>query len=747
MYVMEDDRLSVTECVVTSGWAPGARVGHTCHYEPTHGCAVLFGGLHPGLGHLSDVSLGTLAQPTAAAASMQVAWSDLQCRNVHRRCYHGAAILETRSQLVVFGGEAPPNKRLNDTWLISLTDGAALTLITSEGAPPTPRHHHTCTAVRDPDGYRVLTLGGSPGEKVCGSEDCLHVLHLNDDGTSRWASGERVIESMAAAVLAASLSSHPGTTEAAARAADTEAARAAEALREQWALLDRHSHSACCIEDRHQLLVFGGCNAAGNASNALISVDAATYNCRRVSASGAAPSARYAHAACVVPDGGLPTLVVHGGRDRSRILSDVHVLDLRRLAWSRPVLEGLPRLVTRHSHALCLLRGGVDARTGSSAEPVLMIFGGYGERAYHSNSAVLLQRTMAPASPLSLRLETGSSPRGSSRAVSPRGRGSPRGLFASGAGSPERPVARAHDQAGLAAAAEGVSGMEAAGTAAGAAGSPFAIRTRIGSPGALGRDESPRRGGAAAEAARRGRLSATARIVAARTIIDQILALSSGFEVAADAAEPTASRERSGAAAGAGRGGMAGVAARSAATGAATAGAAAWEEAEAEAEAAAEEEEEEEEEADDDGGDDIESLAASGDEAARRAFEARAAEEVGYQMSEVGVSITWLEEEDARLREELSQLEAHRDAEHATRMRLDDEGLAAEGHLRTLQADVEARSKGMAAARNTLASAHVVNSQQIHQVCWQLLRGDTMMRAPMRPPSPPPPPAPPQGES
>ena len=463
-------------------WAPGAREGHTCLYSRERKVAVLFGGLRPGFGAALDMVECSLSTPSAGALTA-VAWNVLKVSNVPKRCYHGAALHEASQQLVIFGGQAANAKGgspecMNDTWRILLRNSVASPVIGDEGVPPTPRCHHTLSAISldggsgsgggrggrggrggsvsyagDGGAFLVAVLGGVNKGTLAKKEDCVHLLHIDADGSARWTSGAAALTAAAAAHVRA----HPPVVsemaKANARRNGDEAAATHEAVRreerrlrsergESYTLLERYSHTSCV--ERQAVIVFGGRTAVKNssesgASDALLRFDTETLECSAVEASGERPAARYGHAAVVVgrADGlAYPgrAMLVHGGQDGARLLSDVHVLHLPAMAWASlpppaphaglaplraggdpiPTEAEFARLLVRHSHSLCVVDGlpkppkkpkknDFAAPPPPPEEPhgpLLMAFGGYGDQGYADNTSLLLRLpSVLPAPP------------------------------------------------------------------------------------------------------------------------------------------------------------------------------------------------------------------------------------------------------------------------------------------------------------------------------------------------------------
>ena len=194
---------------------------------------------------------------------------------------------------------------------------------------------------------------------------------------------------------------------AAVRHAET---RAMARMRSQCELLERYCHSTCVVG--RELLTFGGRLTSGVASDALISVNADSFQCRTVETGGTPPAPRYSHAAVAVgvAEGleGARSMLVHGGQDGEHLFSDLRLLNTGSLCWiqiapppppqslppaSAPAasraeaaaeaarLAAAPSLLTRYAHTMCALLPPVKRKAHrrstapASAEPQGLLLG------------------------------------------------------------------------------------------------------------------------------------------------------------------------------------------------------------------------------------------------------------------------------------------------------------------------------------------------------------------------------------
>ena len=145
------------------GWQPSATAGLACVYSPSEKSVVLCGGVSPGLGRSADVCIGEIL-PHGSGEPPTLRWEKrTPSMSIPPRCFHGAALLAGSSgdKLLLFGGEGNPNKgnsdpatagptMMNDLWEVQLRTGRTANLITTAGAPPTPRTHIAIAALKDP---------------------------------------------------------------------------------------------------------------------------------------------------------------------------------------------------------------------------------------------------------------------------------------------------------------------------------------------------------------------------------------------------------------------------------------------------------------------------------------------------------------------------------------------------------------------------------------------------------------------
>ena len=318
-------------------WAPAAREGHSAVYSPSLNQLILFGGYAAGQGHLSDCSVCKLEVGTGTAS--QVKWSRMRLGGgVSKRSHHGCALLEhpERPQMIIFGGESVLNGKmveLNDAWSISLRTGEGRALIGNEGVPPTPRRCHSLTVASNDDG-RMLVIGGcGQNSSFFPAEDNLHLLHVGPDGAN-WRSGAKVLKLLAEEAHEpppAASPREPSKSVEAARVAEEAAERRVTARREAYTLLERRSHSANVAGK--VVLLFGGKTAAGDSAD-LVQIHTQSLKCEALHVNGPPPAARHAHAAAVVGS----RLFVSGGLNKLGVLSDLHVLDLRRDHFLDPLV-------------------------------------------------------------------------------------------------------------------------------------------------------------------------------------------------------------------------------------------------------------------------------------------------------------------------------------------------------------------------------------------------------------------------
>ena len=246
---------------------------------------VVFGGYAPGRGHLSDCCVCKLGEGKPAALDWHVL--PLAGSSVPRRCYHGAAVIETATvpQLIVFGGQRAPLDRkgtgggavLNDTWSIDLTNGRVKAVITDKGGPPKPRARLVCVGAPGSSGsQRILIIGGcTDTQSFFKPSDNLHMVVFAGERIG-WQTGEDLIGERSEQ---GSGRDDPG------KGGQSVAAR----LREQWAMLQRHSHTGCLLG--RQVVIFGGKTPAG-ISGDLLQLHTESLSCEEIRVSGAPPSPR-----------------------------------------------------------------------------------------------------------------------------------------------------------------------------------------------------------------------------------------------------------------------------------------------------------------------------------------------------------------------------------------------------------------------------------------------------------------------
>jgi hypothetical protein len=222
---------------------------------------------------------------------------------------------------IIFGGEKANDggrdggrsECINDTWLIRLRDEFAAPVIAEEGMPPTPRMHHSLSAVDLGNGaFRVVVLGGVRSGSIPRRDDCVHLLHMTADGIARWRSGMHALTASAEAKVKAKppvvsemairMARRAGNgSDATREATQREEQRVRASMEELCALLERYAHSAC-VEGK-RVILFGGRCAQGTlhvASDALVSFDSETIDAAPLQALGRPPAPRYAHAALLV---------------------------------------------------------------------------------------------------------------------------------------------------------------------------------------------------------------------------------------------------------------------------------------------------------------------------------------------------------------------------------------------------------------------------------------------------------------
>ena len=96
-------------------------------------------------------------------------------------------------------------------------------------------------------------------------------------------------------------------------------------------------HTADYIDARRQLFVFRGGDGREYLNDMhTLDIDKLTWG--RPEVDGTAPLPRANHSSCVVGR----TLFIFGGWDGHKRLNDVHTLDTERMVWASPMVEGIP---------------------------------------------------------------------------------------------------------------------------------------------------------------------------------------------------------------------------------------------------------------------------------------------------------------------------------------------------------------------------------------------------------------------
>ena len=141
-----------------------------------------------------------------------------------------------------------------------------------------------------------------------------------------------------------------------------------------------------------KVYVFGGqCPERGTCFNDVVVLDCESWEWSRLPVSGASPPPRNAHVACAAENGRL--LVIHGGSSPEEgPMGDVHVLDLEEGAerWVRPTVRGQAP-APRDTAAAAVAAPGANA----SSRGELLILGGRGRSGVLSDVAVLNLDDMA----------------------------------------------------------------------------------------------------------------------------------------------------------------------------------------------------------------------------------------------------------------------------------------------------------------------------------------------------------------
>lgn len=233
---------------------------------------------------------------------------------------HTATLVQPQgaaAKIILFGGHYDSGASaggfifLNDVHTLDIEENTWIEPRT-RGTPPEPRYAHSAALV----GNRVVYFGGK------GKEAALRDLHALDTATFTWYQGP----------------SSGGSPSA------------------------RHGHSATL--HRTRLFVFGGACGIKYFGD-LHCLDLASMAWTSPQTQGPRPAARFGHAALLVGD----SLLIHGGfamdsaelaaKDNSGHLlrdcykSDIRVLDITRMLWSRLRTHGQPP-TGRFGHTLCL---------------------------------------------------------------------------------------------------------------------------------------------------------------------------------------------------------------------------------------------------------------------------------------------------------------------------------------------------------------------------------------------------------
>ena len=150
--------------------------------------------------------------PLTHSPRHSVVWRPLALsETMPARCYHDGFLLEENvcggggPKLIIFGGQGTHRALLGDTWVINLRTGLAKTLVTLEGAPPSPRIHHTFTLVGSPQAAPTVdetaprptacriafVIGGcssseSKGDTFIATEGSLYILRVEPSGHATW---------------------------------------------------------------------------------------------------------------------------------------------------------------------------------------------------------------------------------------------------------------------------------------------------------------------------------------------------------------------------------------------------------------------------------------------------------------------------------------------------------------------------------------------------------------------------------
>ena len=544
--------------------------------------------------------------------------------------------------------------------------------------------------------WSALVLGGVTGvdEGYMGPEDSVHLLLTDESGeTVSWTPAlsflreqcrQRLQQERAAAeserrivkgIETAERSSRAvdvsppgsptgsprGRRAAAASAAEVDLDRAVAAGREAFALLRRHSHTA--VVTGTVALVFGG-RVKGQPTNSLAAVRFTDLATSEPMTQGAPPPARYAHAACA---DGAGMMLVCGGLHNERIYDDAHVLSLPSLRWSQLRLpHTAPPLappLSRQGHGACSIGSGSVLVYGGYASTTTKL-GRTSVGGFAPNRAYLLQHSTPAAAEAARKFETelpeaiaaaeAAEAEAQSRAEAAaveRGTASHAGVRKPTVGFAIIGAPTVTEEKSAASPTSMNLPLSTMPPSAGAP-SPASAATKRASGGSDEHSHEPMRG--------------------VRSIMDDIATASAGHVSSGMQSD----------------------------------------------------DEEVDDDDDDNDEDDNELMLVGGADSAadaakavvRAAYEANlSAEQLEEWIGETNGSLAWLGEEESKLLEELDKLSAASAADDEARGKLEAEMFAHEGHVAHLRAHVDAQTKGGAAARNTLESAHVATSQQIQQ--------------------------------
>ncbi len=164
--------------IVTTGPAPGARLGHVLLYDSRHDRLLLFGGADSM--SRSDIWALPLATPP-------LQWTQLSPTGTppSRRAYSQAVYDSLDDRVVVFGGadslvmDGGPIDFRNDVWALSLSGAPAWSELTPAGTPPSPRAG--ASIVYDRARQQMVLFHGYDGTML--DDGCT----LSLDGSPTWA--------------------------------------------------------------------------------------------------------------------------------------------------------------------------------------------------------------------------------------------------------------------------------------------------------------------------------------------------------------------------------------------------------------------------------------------------------------------------------------------------------------------------------------------------------------------------------